>query len=716
MKQVVFRAGKGLVKQISKPSISDNELLIKLRTSCVSPGTEGASIRDSGASLLEKLLADPKKISQAKEMLRQGGVRDLYTIIKNKKLALVPSGYSASGNVVEVGENVAGFAIGDAVACAGALYANHAEYVRCVPNLTCKLPETLSFKYGSTVTLGAIALQGIRRAQPSLGETFVVLGLGLLGQLTSQMLLANGCTVYGFDPDNSRLENALATGLTGKINLIDYQDVMLKTNGVGADGVIITASSESSDLISSAFKLCRKKGRVVVVGDVGLNLKRADFYQNEIDLYISCSYGPGRYDYKYEELGIDYPIGYVRWTENRNMRAYLNLAATGRIDLINLKQQSFLVDESAQALVKASESLLTFIDYAALDTPEREQVTAVSHKVTKRKSTQLKPISIALIGAGAFAHSTHLPNLERSRKKGTVSLEMVSSKNGVKSAGVAEIYGFSKSTTGFQEILSESSIEAVIISAPHDLHGELVLKALEVGKHVFCDKPLALKGTEIDDIESFYSRIEVTTNQKPILLTGYNRRFSPCFKLMKDFTKEFSSPFILNYTINAGFVGYDHWVNREQGGGRNLGEACHIYDFFVALAGSPVKSISAHSTPDMDNYYHRNENFCATIAFDNGSVCNLIYTSMGNKTKPKETAQLFINGKIAEIMDYCSFKVDGEEKLLNRKVNKGHSEIFDSFVNSIMNKENPPIPIREQITASRISIEIEKLIFERYDR
>ena len=522
MKQLLGRSGKVFLKEVPAPQVGPKNILVRVERSCVSVGTEMAGIKMSGLPLYRRALKQPHHVKRVIQLMRDQGIARIYKQVKGKLDAGLPTGYSAAGTVVAVGPEVDGAAVGDRVACAGAGVANHAELIDVPVNLSVPIPEQLSFDAAATVTLGAIAMQGVRRAQPVLGETVVVIGLGILGQITAQLLSANGCRVIGTDVDPGRIATALENGLDVGINPKDgnlVERVVKLTDGYGADAVVITAASASSDILAEAFQACRKKARVVIVGDVGLNMARADIYTKELDVLISCSYGPGRYDPVYEEEGADYPLAYVRWTENRNMGEYLRLLATRRVRLDNMIQEPFPIDQAEEAYGRLSgegqKPLLVLLKY-----PPREGAALPVLQLSAPAPIDGR-IKMALVGAGGFAQGVHLPNLDRLKDK--FDLRTVVSRTGLTARSAAERFGVATAATDYQTVLDDPQIDLVLIATRHDLHAEMTLAALKAGKHVFVEKPLSMTEEGLDAIEAFYA-----ANPKgPLLMTGFNRRFAP---------------------------------------------------------------------------------------------------------------------------------------------------------------------------------------------
>jgi predicted dehydrogenase/threonine dehydrogenase-like Zn-dependent dehydrogenase len=703
MKQVLVREGHAVVEEVPAPTVGARNVLVRVAYSCVSVGTETARMRLSGMPLYRRALAQRDQAKRALDVGRDQGLMRTYKRVRDQLSAGLPIGYSAAGNVIEVGEEVTRFAAGDHVACAGAGIANHAEVIDVPVNLAVKVPDGVSLADASTVTLGAIALQGVRRMNPTLGETVCVIGLGILGQLTAQLLRANGCGVIGADLESERVKVALATGMAEGV--LPGEDLVERTHKLtgdhGADAVVITAATSSDQVVRQAMQACRKKGRVVLVGDVGLHLRRSDFYEKELDFLMSTSYGPGRYDDIYEREGQDYPLPYVRWTENRNMEEYLRLLAEGKLSLANLGVQTYEIEDAEQAygaLDGASPApLIVLFAY-----PERDEV--FKRKVAVRRVVpQTGRVRVAVVGAGSFAQATHIPNLLK--LKDSFELRSVMSRTGSNAAAVAKRSGAAYSTTEYDEVLADEEVDLVLISTRHNLHAEMTLRALEAGKNVFVEKPLALSSEELDRIEAFYE-----TRDAPLLMTGFNRRFSPAAVRAKEVLFGRTTPLIANYRMNAGYIPRDHWVHGPEGGGRNIGEACHIYDLFQHLVEADVKDVSARSIEPSSDHWVRNDNFVATLAYGDGSICTLTYTAFGHRRHPKERLEIYADGQVVSLDDYRLLSVAGDSHGRWRSWRgraKGHLEELRALAESLIGGKPWPIPLEEQLKAMRSAFEIE---------
>jgi len=511
--------------------------------------------------------------------------------------------------------------------------------------------------------------------------------------------------VIGVDLDPRRIQLAVDNGMDIGINPAseNYIERVLKyTEGMGADAVIVTAATESNQVISEAMQASRKKGRVVLVGDVGLDLNRADFYKKELDFLISTSYGPGRYDPFYEEGGQDYPIAYVRWTENRNMQAYIDLLAKGKLKLSNLYHPPYPIDKAGEAYDalkgEGDKPLLVLLEY-----PERNGVR-VTRVVLRSAELKSGKIRVALAGASSFAQGMHLPNMVKLRDRFT--LQAVMSRTGANARAVSTQYEAAYCTTEYADILNDNEVDLVMVATRHDLHGSMVLQALRVGKHVFVEKPLALKEEEVEDIERFY----LENPNGPLLMVGFNRRFSPAMQTIRSILANRTTPIIANFRMNAGYIPLDHWVHGPEGGGRNIGEACHIYDLFNSLIGTPqVEAVNAYSITPSSKQWARNDNFVATIKYADGSVCTLTYTALGDKSYPKERMELFADGKVVTMDDYKSVTVHGgkHKGWTSTTIQKGQMEELEALSASLLNGTAWPISLNEQLQASRVSFEVE---------
>ena len=710
MKQVLYRRGEVYVQEVPAPMVEPGTVLVRVDHSCISVGTELSGISSSGVPLYKRVLQQPQNVKRVLNIVAEQGLARARSMVDGVLSAGQPIGYAAAGTVLEVGAGVDAFRPGDRVACAGAQCAFHAEVIRVPVNLVVAVPDALSFAEASTLTLGAIAMQGVRRASPTLGETFVVIGLGILGQLTSQLLRTNGCRVIGIELDSGRatlaselgMEMAVDPGSEGAI-----ERVAQLTAGVGADGVIITAATSSDEVISQAFKLCRKKGRVVLVGDVGLHLNRHDFYLKEIDFLISTSYGPGRYDRSYEEEGLDYPVAYVRWTENRNLEEYIRLLSERRVTISRLIDAVYPVSEAPDAyrsLASGSKRpmmvLLSYPSHRDGEILRRVPNPSVSARTGHR-------IGVAVVGAGGFAKASHLPNIAALRE--AYDLRAVVSRSGHNASAAARQFNAAYSATDYAEVLRDPSVDAVIIATRHDLHARMALQALRHGKHVYLEKPMALTQAENDEIAAFF---EQAGNEAPLLLTGYNRRFSAYATRARQLIRHRTNPMIINYRMNAGYIPLDHWVHGREGGGRNLGEACHIYDLFTFLTEARVTSIGAQALDPRNAYYGRRDNFVATLGFDDGSVATLTYTALGSRDYAKEHMEVYCDGKVIRMDDYRQLSVFGARHsgLRTKHSAKGQKEALEAFAHAVRSGSGWPVPLWQQLQVADTALRVNALL------
>ena len=700
MKQVVTTGDGVMVWEVPAPVVEAGTVLVAVDHSCVSIGTELSGVRHAETPLWKRALRDPAKVKAVIGRIREQGFAEVRRSVQDTTSSVTAMGYSAAGTVIEVGAGIDDVWVGDRVACAGAGIANHAEVVRVPRNLVVPVPDGLDLAAASTVTLGAIALQGIRRAEPTLGETFVVVGLGAIGQLSAQLLRAAGCRVVVADLDPERAALAVRLGADLALEGPDQVEAVMRlTDGVGADGVIIAAASSSDEVLAFAFHLCRKKARVVVVGDVGLGIRREDIYAKELDFLISTSYGPGRYDRSYEHEGLEYPIGYVRWTENRNMREYLRLVGDQRIDVGSLISRVVPVDDAARAYSELEKGdrkpQMVLLSYSAPDASPTRLVGDRSRPVGRGK------LGFAVVGPGALATGVHLPNLAATDG---VEVRAIVGRTGHSAAAVAQRFGAAYSTTDLEHVLSDDAVDAVVVCTRHRDHAELVLQCLAAGKHVLIEKPLAVDRAELASIAA---AVEAAADP-PILLTGFNRRFSPSAVALRDRSAARSNPLVMSYRMNAGYLPPTHWVHGDEGRGRNIGEACHIYDLFTALTGAESRAVTATAVRPATDYYLASDNFVATVAFDDGSVATLTYTALGSTEFPKEQLTVYVDGTVWTLDDYRRLEVvPGSAPSV--AAGKGHPEELAAFVEGIRTGVWP-VPLWQQVQAMEIAFTVEDSI------
>ena len=710
MKQVLFKKGKVVVEEVPAPKLNDNSVLVENLFSIVSSGTELTSLSFSKAPLALKVLKYPTKLAKGLRLIKEHGLIEAYKIVTGILESGVTPGYSSCGRIIKVGKNIKDLKEGDLVSCAGANIASHAEYVVVPRNLVVKVPEGINPREAASATLGAIALNGVRQLDLKIGESCVVLGLGLIGNIASQILLANGIKVIGIDPLKSRQDILKKLGLKYafgfKKNL--KEEILGLTNFYGADATLITASNpQDNSIINLALELTRKKGKVVVLGDIGLKIERLPWYEKEIDLRISSSYGPGRGDDDYEKKGIDYPYPYVRWTENRNMECYLELLKEKKVDFLSLIGGEYNIKDADLAyklLTSLKRPLAVLISYTSL---KEEKTPQTFIEVLPSKKIEGK-IKVGIIGLGAFCQTVHLPNLLR--LKNFYHLRGICTNNQVQAKYFAKRVKAQIATTNYEDILNDSEIDLVFITTRHNTHFKLVKEALLKNKNVFVEKPLCLTFEELLEIEKLIKEPKGT--YFPILTVGFNRRFSPFVLKIKEIIKESRNPLIINYTVNDLYLPPSHWVNTSEGGGRIIGNACHMFDLFYYLTNSQVENISAFPIKPIDSFYLKTDNFISNLKFKNGSLANLVYTTQGSEKAPKEKITVYSEGMILELTDFKDLKGYGvRERMSSFKTQKGHFEELKELAKSLYQRKWP-IPFEEIYEATKISLEVDKMIRE----
>ncbi len=692
MKQAVVKKGKVIAQNVPAPNVSKGCVLIKVHYSCISAGTEMSSVTSTKKSLLKRAIDSPDEVKEVLDFIKVNGVKKTIQKIKGVIEGGKQTGYSVSGEVIAVGQEVTNFQIGDRVAAAGAGIANHAEYVDVPTNLVMKIPVDLDYRQASTVTMGGIAMQGVRRADLRFGESCVVVGAGILGLLALQMLKLSGVRVIVSDLDEHRLKLAEELGADLCINPAKDDAIKISNNfsgGYGVDCVLFTAATLSSKPLSDSFKMCRKKGKVVLVGVVGMEINRGDMYAKELDFQISTSYGPGRYDANYEEKGMDYPLSYVRWTENRNMTEYLQLMAEGKIQIDRMIDAIYSiekVDEAFESLEKETQKpIIVLLDYK--NSSDIKKVELTSTPVNK------EVVNVGLVGAGNFATGMHLPNIKKLTNK--YAVRAIMSRNGFNANAVANQFGAAYSTTDFDEIINDTDIDLVMITTRHDSHARLVLKSLQAGKHTFVEKPLAINQQELNKIKEFY---QSDMGHKPVLMTGFNRRFSKFTQEIKKHTAKRINPLFIQYRMNAGFIPLDSWVHEH--GGRIIGEACHIIDLMNSLTNSAIKSINYEKLSPNNDKFSQQDNVAIILKYEDGSVCNIQYFACGSKQISKEYMEVHFDEKTIIMDDYKTLRGKGisiNEINLGRS-DKGQKEELEALYETLKgNVLDWPISLEDMI-------------------
>jgi polar amino acid transport system substrate-binding protein len=698
MKQVVqnFRTGELKVEDLPPPALRRGGVLVRTAFSLISPGTERTIVETAQSSLIGKAISRPDLARQVVDTLRREGLASTYQKVKSRLSQMKPLGYSASGEVMAVGDGAEEFRVGDRVACAGAGYASHAEVIFVPRNLCCRVPEGVALDAACYTTVGAIALQGVRQADPRLGETAAVIGLGLVGQLTVQVLKAAGCRVLGIDIDQTACERAERSGADAVAS--DYASAAARcaalTEGRGVDCIIITAGTKSSEPIEQAAELARDRARVVVVGLVGMDVPRQSFYAKELELRLSRSYGPGRYDPEYEEKGTDYPIGYVRWTERRNMDAFLRLIADGKVNTSLLTTQRVAISRGTEAydlILNGRERccgvVLEYPDSNRADS----QVPRIAAKVCAGDE-----LGVSAVGAGNFARGVLFPLIKRSPK---IHLVGVAAATGLSAKSAAEQFGFSYATTDSRRIFSDDGSDVVLIATRHDSHADLASEALRRGKHVFVEKPLATTEEALKEV------ITAAGESRGILMVGYNRRFAPVAREIKKIFGSRTGPMTTVYRVNAGRLARGHWAHdAEEGGGRVIGEMCHFIDFIQYLTDALPLRVSAEAVsrarPDGID-----DTTIVSMSMTDGSIASIVYTASGDASVPKERVEIFCDQGVATIDDFKSgsFVKDGKKMKLGGKAqDKGHAAELAAFFDAVRGRAEAPISI-ESLAATTLA-------------
>jgi predicted dehydrogenase/threonine dehydrogenase-like Zn-dependent dehydrogenase len=708
MKQVFqdARSAEVSVEDVPAPKLLAGCVLVRTAASVVSAGTERASSEFASKNLLQKARMRPDLVREVLNKISRDGLVATVSAVRSRLDQPGALGYSSAGTVIAVGEGVSDINPGDRVACAGAGHAVHAEFA-CVPRLLVAriASESVEFDEAAFATLGAVALHGVRNADVKLGDIVAVIGLGLLGQLTVQILKAAGCCVLGMDISPARAELALRSGGDAvSTSPSDFQDLCLQhSNGHGADAVLIAAQTTSNDPLNLAGAVARNRALVIAVGTVAMDIPRRFFYEKELDFRVSRSYGPGRYDSAYEQKGIDYPIGYVRWTETRNMEAFLKLLADRKLNLQPLITHRFPImrAQSAYDLItgKTREPFMgVLIEYpdAAADT------RSVDLQLPDRAIASAGPVRLGLLGAGSFAISTLLPAIKR-----LDGVEMVAAgaANGSHARHAAAKFGFRYCTTDEMEIFGNPAVTTVVIATRHHLHATQIIAGLNSGKHVFCEKPLCLNEDELMQIAAAHE------NTRQLLMVGFNRRFAPLAIRMKTFLSEVLEPLAIHYRVNAGILPRDHWLNDpQQGGGRILGEVCHFVDFLSFLAGSAPVEVEARTLANPGHY--SNDNVVCSLRFSDGSRGTISYLANGDKSYSKERIEVFGGGGVAVLEDFRRLElVRGGKKRVFRsflRQDKGHRGEWEAFVAAIQCGKQSPIPFREILISTMATFALEQ--------
>lgn len=689
MKQIIqsFKTGETILEELPSPQVKRGHVLIQTTKSLVSLGTERMLVEFGKSNLISKARQQPDKVKMVLDKIKTDGLMPTLETVFNKLGEPLPLGYCNVGKVIEVGEGVSEFKVGDRVASNG----GHAEFV-CIPkNLVAAIPDNVSDEQAAFTVIGSIGLQGIRLCEPTIGETIVVTGLGLIGLMTAQLLKANGCNVIGIDFDQSKLDLAKKWGIT-TINPAQGEDpvktVMQLTDNVGADGVIITASTKSNDVISQAAQMSRQRGRIILVGVIGLDISRAEFYQKELTFQVSCSYGPGRYDEDYENRGQDYPLPFVRWTEKRNFETILNSISKNFIEvdpmiteIVELKDFQKIYGE-----IGSSKSIASILNYS-------NAVYSNTIKISSNKNSSSNN-GIAIVGAGNFTKMTMLPAM----KGAPANLQYIISSGGLSGTTLAKKFDIANSTTDFEEVLKDSKVSTVLITTRHNLHAPMVIKSLKAGKNVFVEKPLALNNEELNEV------IEVYKNANASLTVGFNRRFSPHAVQMKKVIGNGDTPINVIATMNAGAIPPEVWVHDlKVGGGRIIGEACHFIDLISYFTGSKVVSICMNAMGV--NPEENTDNATLLLKYENGSTGVVNYFANGSKAYSKERVEIYSQERTLVLDNWRKLKAYGFKGFngLKTKMDKGHKAQFEQVVSHVNNGGDSLIEMDSLVNTTRAS-------------
>ena len=690
MKQIIqdLKKGDTILEEIPVPRVKYGCVLIQTTRTLVSLGTERMLVDFGKANFIQKAKQQPDKVKMVLEKVKTDGLRPTMEAVFNKLGQPLTLGYCNVGKVVAIGKGVTEFSVGDRVASNG----NHAEYV-CVPkNLVAKVPDNVTDEEAAFTVVGAIGLQGIRLLKPTFGETIVVVGLGLIGLITGELLLANGCNVIGFDFDPEKIRIAKEKGIIA-INPSEGTDqvkfVESFTDGIGVDGVIITASNKSNEIISQSANMCRKRGRIILVGVIGLDISRADFFEKEITFQVSCSYGAGRYDEEYEQKGHDYPIGYVRWTEKRNFEAVLNAISKKNLNVISLITDRVPLNDYMKIYgnMSNSKSIASILEYTTFE----EQKTTI--KLVEKSFQGMKGV-VGIIGSGNFTSSTILPNL----KKISTNIKYIASSGGLSSTIMAKKHNIANSTSDYHQILNDDDVDLVLVTTQHHMHAKMAIEAINAGKSVFVEKPLAMNKKELDQIIEAYNVNNVN------ITVGFNRRFAPLAKKMKKALGSSTTPINIVATMNAGFIPKDVWIHdMEIGGGRIIGEACHYIDLCSYLSGSKVVSVCMNAMGK--NPEENTDNASILLKYENGSNAVINYFANGSKGYSKERVEIYSQKRTLIMDNWRKLKGYGFKWFSSTKSpqDKGHFNQFQELVAQQKNGGEAIIPFDEIINTTRAS-------------
>lgn len=708
MKQVLQnrKTGRPFVGEVPAPALQRGRVLVRTVASLISAGTERMAVEMVSKGLVNEARQRPDLVKAVVAKVKSDGLLNTFASVREKMAASTTLGYSAAGIVSAVAADVSEFQVGDRVACAGVGFASHAEVLSVPKNLCANLPSRVGFDEGAFGTLGAIALQGVRLAVPTLGESIVVIGLGLVGQLTVQLLKANGCRVFGLDLDPRRVKLAIELGADDAAvsNEEAAKTIDNWTRGNGADAVLLTVATDSNQPVELAAKISRVKGRVVVVGMTGLNIPRQPFYMRELALTISMSYGPGRYDPSYEERGNDYPLGYVRWTEKRNIEAFLELINSGSVRVDQLISHRFPIDQAERAYQLISGDVAEPYLGVVLNYDPEAEITARVELQSARTRTD-SAITLGVIGAGGYVPAMLLPHF----KTAGVTFRSIATASGVSAHDVGKRFGFTYAVSNSEEILDDPDINLVVVGTRHDLHAELVTKALLRNKHVFVEKPLALNDKELETV------LNATSTSSGLLMVGFNRRFSPLAQQAKEFFAGRNAPLSILYRVSAGRIPKEHWVREEEQGGRIIGEVCHFIDLMTFLTDSTPVSVFAESVNANSEKIVDADSVLITLKFADGSNGNIAYLAEGDRSLPKERVEVFGSGRTFVLDDFqraVSFKEGKETQVTLKSQDKGQRDQVNA-VCAAVGSGKAPISLNHLAATTRTTFRVLDSLRER---
>jgi predicted dehydrogenase len=696
------KSGEVSTHEVPAPELRPGGLLVRTHYSAISAGTERATLELSSKPLLAKIRARPDLVKQVLEYARQNGVKAAYEKVHAKLDTLTTLGYSCAGEVISVGEGVHEFRAGDRVACGGGTYANHAE-INFVPrNLAVHIPSQVSMAAASLTTIGAIALQGFRQAEVGIGETVAVIGAGLVGMLTIQILRAAGCRVVAIDLSPQRVKRAAEFGahLAVAANDPTLASCIKEFSRYGVDAAILTAATDSVEPAEMAAKILRDRGRIIVVGAVGMGVSRSNMYLKELSLTLSRSYGPGRYDPQYEEGGIDYPIGYVRWTERRNMEAFLDLLAAGQIDVTPLLDHRYAIEDGAKAFADLKNGLYTAIlEYNGA--PEVSQRSMPAQVAARPRIGD--EVRVGCIGAGSFASSVIFPTLQSIKG---VRLQAVGSVTGAGAASAQRAFKF-RTAEQPSELLNNPNVDSVFILTRHDTHATQTAQALHAGKPVFVEKPLAIDREQLNQLQKVYVD-KMQAGRAPFVMVGFNRRFAPFTEKIRQFFAGRREPMMIHVRVNAGYIPHDHWIHAQ--GGRIVGEFCHFVDWARSVIGSPIHSVTATGLPNSTQ--SASDNVAVTLKFTDGSVANLLYLANGDRSIPKEFFEVFCQGAIARLHDFRTLELarDGKVQKFTSRQDKGHRRELQLTIEAVRDGKPSPISFEELVEVSEATFLVDQAV------